>query len=237
MERLQKVMAHAGVASRRKSEEIIAAGRVKVNGEVVTEMGTKVDPQKDTIEVDGEEIEKEQKVYLKLYKPTGYVTTVKDPQGRKTVLDLIDGVDKRIYPAGRLDLDSSGLLLLTNDGDLTHKITHPSHELDKEYEVVINGQLKRQEIKQFKKGIDLQEGRTAPAKINKVNEDNKNTTYKVIIHEGMNRQIRRMFDVLGYKVVSLIRVRIGNITLGSLNPGEHKALSREEVQDLLRLLQ
>lgn len=236
MERLQKVMAHAGVASRRKSEEIIAAGRVKVNGEIVTAMGTKVDPQKDTIEVDGEEIEKEKKVYLKLYKPTGYVTTVKDPQGRKTVLDLIEGVDKRIYPAGRLDLDSSGLLLLTNDGDLTHKITHPSHELDKEYEVVINGQLNDQEIKHFKEGIDLQEGRTAPAEIKKVNEDSQNTTYKVIIHEGMNRQIRRMFDVLGYKVVSLIRVRIGSITLGSLKPGEHKALSREEVQDLLRLL-
>lgn len=229
-------MAHAGVASRRKSEEIIAEGRVKVNGEIVTAMGTKVDPQKDTIEVDGEEIEKEKKIYLKLYKPTGYVTTVKDPQGRKTVLDLIEGVDKRIYPAGRLDLDSSGLLLLTNDGDLTHKITHPSHELDKEYEVVINGQLNDQEIKQFKEGIDLQEGRTAPAEIKKVNEDSKNTTYKVIIHEGMNRQIRRMFDVLGYKVVSLIRVRIGSITLGSLKPGEHKTLSREEVQDLLRLL-
>ncbi|MFO7814302.1 MAG: pseudouridine synthase [Halanaerobiales bacterium] len=237
MERLQKLMAHAGIASRRKSEEIIAEGRVKVNGEVVTAMGTKVDPQKDKIEVDGEELEKEKKMYLKLYKPTGYITTVQDPQGRKTVMDLIDGVDKRIYPAGRLDLDSSGLLILTNDGDLTHKITHPSHQLDKEYEVVINGRLHKKDIKQFKEGIDLQEGRTASAQIKKINEDSKNTTYKVIIHEGMNRQLRRMFDVLGYKVVSLIRVRIGNITLGSLKPGNYKALSKEEVQDLLRLLQ
>ncbi len=236
MERLQKVMAHAGVASRRKSEEIIAEGRVKVNGVVVTEMGTKVDPAQDTIEVDGEEIEKETKTYLKLYKPRGYVTTVNDPQGRQTVMDLIHGIDKRIYPVGRLDLDSSGLLLLTNDGDLTHKITHPSHELDKEYMVVVNGELSQDELKRFKNGIQLEEGETSPAKIEMVNQDPKNTTYEVIIHEGMNRQIRRMFDRLGYEVVSLIRVRIGNISLGSLKPGEYRKLSSKELQDLLRLL-
>ncbi|HMA60472.1 MAG TPA: pseudouridine synthase [Halanaerobiales bacterium] len=236
MERLQKVMAHAGVASRRKSEEIIAEGRVKVNGVVVTEMGTKVDPAQDTIEVDGEEIEKETKTYLKLHKPRGYVTTVNDPQGRQTVMDLIHGIDKRIYPVGRLDLDSSGLLLLTNDGDLTHKITHPSHELDKEYMVVVNGELSQEEINRFKNGIQLEEGKTSPAEIEKVNQDPKNTTYQVIIHEGMNRQIRRMFDRLGYEVVSLIRVRIGNISLGSLKPGEHRKLSSKELQDLLRLL-
>ena len=236
MERLQKVMAHAGVASRRKSEEIIAEGRVKVNGVVVTEMGTKVDPAQDTIEVDGEEIEKETKTYLKLHKPRGYVTTVNDPQGRQTVMDLIHGIDKRIYPVGRLDLDSSGLLLLTNDGDLTHKITHPSHELDKEYMVVVNGELSQEEINRFKNGIQLEEGKTSPAKIEMVNQDPKNTTYQVIIHEGMNRQIRRMFDRLGYEVVSLIRVRIGNISLGSLKPGEHRKLSSKELQDLLRLL-
>ncbi len=236
MERLQKVMAHAGVASRRKSEEIIAEGRVKVNGVVVTEMGTKVDPAQDTIEVDGEEIEKETKTYLKLHKPRGYVTTVNDPQGRQTVMDLIHGIDKRIYPVGRLDLDSSGLLLLTNDGDLTHKITHPSHELDKEYMVVANGELSQEEINRFKNGIKLEEGKTSPAKIEMVNQDPKNTTYQVIIHEGMNRQIRRMFDQLGYEVVSLIRVRIGNISLGSLKPGEHRKLSSKELQDLLRLL-
>lgn len=236
MERLQKVMAHAGVASRRKSEEIIAEGRVKVNGVVVTEMGTKVDPQKDTIEVDGEEIEKEKKVYLKLYKPEDYVTTVNDPQGRKTVLDLVNGIEQRIYPVGRLDLDSSGLLLLTNDGDLTNKITHPSHEIDKEYMVVVNGHLRKDEIQKFKNGIELDEGKTSPAEIEEVNKDQKNTTYKVIIHEGMNRQIRRMFDNLGYDVVSLIRVRIGNISLGSLNPGKYRKLSSKELQDLLRLL-
>ncbi|HKL12218.1 MAG TPA: pseudouridine synthase [Halanaerobiales bacterium] len=235
MERLQKVMAHAGVASRRKSEEIIAEGRVKVNGVVVTEMGTKVDPTEDTIEVDGEEIEKESKIYLKLYKPKGYVTTVNDPQGRKTVMDLIQGIDKRIYPVGRLDLDSSGLLLLTNDGDLTYKITHPSHELDKEYMVVVDGLLNEDELKKFKNGIVFDEGKTSPAKIKKVNQDHKNTTYEVIIHEGMNRQIRRMFDILGYQVVSLIRVRIGNISLGSLKPGEYKKVSRKKLQNLLRL--
>src|SRR6056297_13005 len=236
MERLQKVMAHAGVASRRKSEEIIAEGRVKVNGVVVTEMGTKVDPSQDTIEVDGEEIEKETKTYLKLHKPRGYVTTVNDPQGRQKVMDLIHGIDKRIYPVGRLDLDSSGLLLLTNVGDLTHKITHPSHELDKEYMVVVNGELSQKELKRFKNGIQLEEGKTSPAKIEMVNQDPKNTTYQVIIHEGMNRQIRRMFDQLGYQVVSLIRVRIGNISLGSLKPGEYRKLSSKELQDLLRLL-
>ena len=236
MERLQKVMAHAGVASRRKSEEIIAEGRVKVNGVVVTEMGTKVDPAQDTIEVDGEEIEKETKTYLKLHKPRDYVTTVNDPQGRQTVMDLIHGIDKRIYPVGRLDLDSSGLLLLTNDGDLTNKITHPSHELDKEYMVVVNGELSQKELNRFKNSIQLEEGKTSPAKIEMVNQDPKNTTYKVTIHEGMNRQIRRMFDQLGYQVVSLIRVRIGNISLGSLKPGEYRKLSRKELQDLLRLL-
>ncbi len=236
MERLQKVMAHAGVASRRKSEDIIAEGRVKVNGVVVTEMGTKVDPVHDTIEVDGEEIEKEKKIYIKLHKPKGYVTTVNDPQGRQTVLDLIHSIDKRIYPVGRLDLDSSGLLLLTNDGDLTYKITHPSHELDKEYTVVVNGELTKAELNRFKKGIQLEEGKTSPAKIEKVNQDSKNTTYKVIIHEGMNRQIRRMFDKLGYEVVSLIRVRIGNISLGSLQPGEYRKLSRKKLQDLKGLL-
>jgi len=236
MERLQKVMAHAGIASRRKSEEIIAAGRVKVNGEIVTEMGTKVNPQKDTIEVDGKIISKEKKVYYKLYKPTGYVTTVDDPQGRDTVLDLVDDTKQRIYPVGRLDMDSSGLLILTNDGDLTYKITHPSHELDKEYEVVVNGRLDSNNLNNFRQGIKLKEGKTSPARIYKINEDRKNTTYKVIIHEGMNRQVRRMFEVLGFNVVSLKRVRIGNITLGSLRPAEYKQISNENLKDLLRLL-
>ena len=236
MERLQKVMAHAGVASRRKSEEIIAAGRVKVNGKKVTEMGIKVDPQKDIIEVDGKEISKEKKVYYKLYKPTGYVTTVEDPQGRNTVLDLLNDTNQRIYPVGRLDMDSSGLLILTNDGDLTYKITHPSHEFEKEYEVVVNGKLNSDNLNLFKQGIKLKEGKTSPARIYKINEDSKNTTYKVIIHEGMNRQIRRMFDKLGFNVVSLKRVRIGNITLGSLRPAEYKQISKEDLKDLLRLL-
>jgi pseudouridine synthase len=161
---------------------------------------------------------------------------VNDPQGRQTVLDLIHGIDKRIYPVGRLDLDSSGLLLLTNDGDLTYKITHPSHELDKEYTVVVNGNLSNAELHRFINGIQLEEGKTSPARIEKVNQDSKNTTYKVIIHEGMNRQIRRMFDKLGYEVVSLIRVRIGNISLGSLQPGEYRKLSRKKLQDLKGLL-
>ncbi|MDZ7672642.1 MAG: pseudouridine synthase [Halanaerobiales bacterium] len=236
MERLQKVMAHAGVASRRKSEEIIAAGRVKVNGETVTEMGTKVDPQNDVIEVDEKKISKEKKVYYKLYKPTNYVTTVDDPQGRNTILDLIGDINQRIYPVGRLDMDSSGLLILTNDGDLTYKITHPSHELEKEYEVVVNGKLDSNNLNNFRQGIKLQEGKTSPAKIYKINEDSKNTTYKVIIHEGMNRQIRRMFEKLGHNVVSLKRVRIGNITLGSLRLTEYKPIGKKELQDLSRLL-
>lgn len=228
-------MAHAGIASRRKSEEIIKKGRVKVNGKLVTEMGFKVDPKKDIIEVDGRVIEEEEKIYLKLYKPRGYVTTVDDPRGRKTVLDLISDIDQRIYPVGRLDLDTSGLLLLTNDGDFTYKITHPSYELDKEYIVVVNGQLDNRQLEKFKKGIRLEEKKTSNAQIRQLNQDNKNTTYKVIIHEGLNRQIRRMFDKIGYKVVSLKRVRIGNISLGSLNVGEHKKLSRKELQNLLSI--
>jgi len=235
MERLQKVMAHAGIASRRKCEKIIEEGRVKVNGVVITKMGAKVDPIEDIIEVDGQEIEKEEKIYLKLYKPTGYVTTVKDPHGRKTVMDLINGIEQRIYPVGRLDSDSSGLLLLTNDGKLTHRITHPSFELDKEYEVVVEGKPTEKKLNEFRTGIELKEGKTAPAQLEKINEDNKNFTYKVVIHQGMNRQIRRMFDKIGYRVLSLKRLKIDNIGLGSLRPGEYKTLCKQEVENLLRL--
>ncbi|MCF8008752.1 MAG: rRNA pseudouridine synthase [Halanaerobiales bacterium] len=233
MERLQKVMAHAGVASRRKSEEIISEGRVKVNGKIIKEMGFKVDPKHDKILVDGEPIQEEKKIYIKLNKPTGYITTVNDPHKRKKVTDLINGIDKRIYPIGRLDMDSSGLLLMTNDGDLTHKVTHPSYQLDKEYIVVVNGSLTKQEKNNFKKGIYLKEGKTAESKLEKVNQDSKNSTYRVTIHQGINRQIRRMFKKLGYEVVSLKRIRIGNISLGNLQPGEYKLLSREKIQNML----
>lgn len=236
MERLQKVMAHAGVASRRKSEDIIAQGRVRVNGETVTEMGFKVDPEVDVIEVDGELISKEKRVYLLLNKPEGYITTVSDPEDRPTVMDLIPDLKQRVYPAGRLDFDSSGLLILTNDGELTYKLTHPKKEVDKTYWVRAKGKIEREDFNKFEEGMIIDGQKTSPAVIKNVNYQDDITEFEIIIHEGRNRQIRRMCKIAGFPVKKLKRIGFAFLTLQGLNEGEYRYLSDEEVQKLKNMI-
>lgn len=232
MERLQKVMAHAGVASRRKSEEIIAEGRVMVNGETITEMGFKVDPEVDVIEVDGELISKEKRIYLLLNKPEGYITTVSDPEDRETVMDLIPDLEQRVYPAGRLDYDSSGLLIMTNDGELTYKLTHPKKEVDKKYFVRAVGKIKEEDFAKFEEGMVIDGEKTSPAKIENVNIFEETTEFEITIHEGRNRQVRRMCRIAGYKVIKLKRTAFAFLTLEGLNEGEYRFLSDDEIKRL-----
>ncbi|MGM0436696.1 MAG: pseudouridine synthase [Bacillota bacterium] len=234
-DRLQKVMAHAGVASRRKSEEIIKQGRVKVNGEIVTEMGVKVEPVVDEIEVDGNIISKEKKVYILLYKPLGYVTTVDDPRGRKTVLDLIDDVKQRIYPVGRLDYNTSGLLLLTNDGELTYVLTHPSYEIEKTYLVEAKGYVDDNKLEKLEKGIKLSDGMTAPGRIELKDRDSFTTKFTLTIHEGRNRQVRRMCKKISNPVKNLERTKFANLNLKGLEPGDYRKLTTKELKKLQNL--
>ena len=234
-ERLQKVMAAAGVASRRRAEELIAQGRVTINGEVVREMGVKVDPERDRVEVDGRPLSPETKVYLAVHKPEGVVTTADDPEGRPTILDLVPAELGRVYPVGRLDMDSRGLVLLTNDGDLAHKLMHPSYEHEKEYRVKVAGQPGQTAFNQFRQGILLEDGLTAPAEI-AVQERLRDATWlRVVLHEGRKRQVRRMFDALEHPVRDLLRVRVGPIQLGNLPAGDWRRLSAREVQALRRM--
>lgn len=234
-ERLQKFMASCGVASRRKCEEIILAGRVKVNGKVVSELGVKVDPSKDKVEYEGKVINKEEnKVYIMLNKPEGYITSVKDEKGRKTILDIVK-VKERIYPVGRLDYDSSGLLILTNDGDMYNKIIHPRVEITKKYIVVVEGEFKERELKKFRSGVDIGGYITAPAEIKVLKFEDNKTTIEVGIHEGKNRQIRRMCSALNHNVLALKRVAVGNIKLGNLKRGEYRPLTKEELNYIREL--
>ena len=236
MERLQKVMAHAGVASRRKSEEIIAEGRVKVNGEIVEEMGFKVNPEQDEIVVDGEVIREEKKRYILLNKPEGYITTVSDPEGRPTVMDLIPDLKQRLYPAGRLDYDSSGLRLMTNDGDLTYKLTHPKKEVDKKYRVLVQGKLSQEDFEKFEAGMIIDGQKTAPAKISNMNYKDEQTQFDIVIHEGRNRQVRRMVKIVGFSVISLKRIAFAFLTLKGVKEGEFRYLSDQEVDKLKNIL-
>lgn len=238
-ERLQKYIARCGVASRRKSEELILSGQIKVNGNVITELGTKVNINTDVVEYNNKVIKhEEKKVYIMLNKPEGYITSASDEKGRKTVLDLID-VEERIYPIGRLDYDSSGLLLLTNDGDIYNKIIHPRVAIDKKYIALCEGKFTEKEIEKFKNGIDIGGYITSNANIEIIDEENikiKKTgetsirsTVEITIHEGKNRQIRRMCASLNHNVVTLKRVSIGSIKLGNLKKGSWRMLTQEEI--------
>ncbi len=234
--RLQKYIAKSGVTSRRKAEKLIEKGRVKVNGKVVTEMGVKINPDKDVIYVDNKEVKMEDNnVYIILNKPEGYVTTLYDEYGRPKVADLIKGIKERIYPIGRLDYNTSGLLLLTNDGKLTYKITHPRHHINKTYLVKVKGILSEEKMEKFRNGIDIGGYVTAPASIKLLNENKSNSLVKVIIHEGRNRQIRRMMDALGHPVIGLKRVAIGKIVLGKLPKGQWRHLREDEINYLKSL--
>ena len=240
-ERLQKILSAAGIASRRAAEEYIREGRVSVNGETVTELGTKADPDTDDIRVDGRRLRTPQRRrYILLYKPRGYITSRSDPQRRPTVIDLLTkgGVRDYVYPVGRLDYESEGLLLLTSDGDLAAKLTHPSHEVAREYEARVRGVPDRHALERLAKGIMLDGRKTAPAQVKllKVNESTSglNATLSVTIHEGRNRQVRRMCEAVGHPVDRLRRVRIGPITDPYIRPGEFRDLDAKEIAALKR---
>ena len=233
--RLQKIISQAGIASRRAAEKLIAEGRVSVNGETVTEMGTKADPVRDDIRVDGRRIKSTERLrYILLYKPAGYVTTRSDPQRRRTVIDLLHGVREYVYPVGRLDYDTQGLLLLTNDGDLAAKLTHPRHQVDRTYEVYVSGMPDDEAIDRLRRGIPLDGRRTLPADVllrNRGRRD-RNGVVIITIREGRNRQVRRMLEAVGHPVESLRRIRFGSLTDRGLRPGEWRELSELEVEKL-----
>lgn len=232
--RLQKYMADAGIASRRKCEDLIASGRVEVNGRVVNVPGTKI-TENDLVKVDGKELGQNRKnVYIALNKPVGYISTAKDQFSRKTVLDLVDTIKERIYPVGRLDYETSGLILLTNDGEMANKLLHPRYEIRKVYRAGIKGLLKEDDIRSFKKGIAIEDYITAPANIRVLETALKASTIEIEIHEGKNRQVRKMFEALGYSVLRLKRVAFGPISLGGLGEGKWRYLSRDEIDALKR---
>ncbi|PTM58637.1 pseudouridine synthase [Desmospora activa] len=232
MERLQKVMAHAGVASRRKCEELIRLGRVQVNGHPVTELGRRVDPIKDRIQVDGREIRQESKRYFLFYKPRGVITSLSDPHGRRVVTDFFREVDQRVYPVGRLDYDTEGLLLLTNDGELANRLAHPRHEVDKVYQARVVGHPGEEALQRLRRGIKLEDGWTAPAQVRLLEKEEKGSWLELIIHEGRNRQIRRMLKAIGHPVRRLIRTQVAFLTLDGLRPGRHRELKPAEVTQL-----
>lgn len=236
-ERLHKVMAQAGLASRRHSEELIQAGRVKVNGVVVTALGTKVIPGKDIIEVDGRPLGRpEELVHILMNKPKGYVTTLFDPQGRPKVVDLLEGeIAERVYPVGRLDYDTEGLLLLTNDGELANAIMHPSMQVKKTYIAKVRGVPGPAKLKALEEGIELEDGLTAPAEVKLVDAKGPNAaTVSIRIHEGRNRQVRRMFEAVGHEVIHLKRTTLGPLTVKEMAVGEWRYLTPTEIADLRR---
>lgn len=236
MERLQKAIAKSGVTSRRKAEKLIEAGQVEVNGKVVRELGTKVAP-KDEIKVDGIPIEKEPPVYILFYKPRGVISSVSDDKNRKTVTDFFEEYTERLYPVGRLDYDTSGILLMTNDGDFTNTILHPSHQINKEYVVRTKGIPSRERLKLFKKGIhsDGEILKATHVKIMSINKKKQIAIVKVVLHQGKNRQIRRMFEAIGTPVQKLKREKFGFLTLDGLTAGDYRELTPHEVAELIKL--
>ncbi len=237
MERLQKILAGAGVASRRKCEELILSGKVQVNGETVTTLGTKADPDVDTITVDGKTIGVEKKLYLVFNKPKGVITSASDPQGRKIVTDYLKGIDERVYPVGRLDYDTEGLLLLTNDGEFAHLLTHPKHHVPKTYLATVKGVPHGTALDKLKQGIMLEDGMTAPAEVeyHDLDTDGKSSTISITIHEGRNRQVRRMFEAISHPVIKLKRISFGELFLGNLKRGLYRHLTKDEIESFYKL--
>ncbi len=232
MERLQKVIANSGVCSRRKAEDLILAGKVKVDGKVVTELGLKVS-EKSVIEVDGNLISKEEKEYYLLNKPRGVLTTTSDDKSRKTVIDLID-TDKRIYPVGRLDYDTTGVLLLTNDGDFANMIMHPKNEIDKVYVAKVKGIVNGDAVHKLENGVIIDNSlvKASRVKVKKIDTNNNHSLVEITIHEGKNHQVKKMFEAVGYLVDKLKRERVAFLTTDNLNSGEYRKLSNKEVSKL-----
>ncbi len=238
--RLQKFLAEAGIASRRKCEEFILQGQVKVNGKIVTELGTKVDPKNDEIYYQDKKVEYQPNdmVYILLNKPIGYVTTAKDQFGRDSVLDLVK-TNKRLVPVGRLDMYTSGALILTNDGDFVYKITHPKHEIPKTYNATIKGQITKEDIYKLEKGVEIDNNensyKTRPAKVKilKIDIEKNISRIQITIHEGKNRQVRKMCESVGYKVLALHRSKIGNLDVKDVPLGKWRYLKQKEIKDLI----
>ncbi len=233
--RLQKYMAEAGIASRRKAEELILEGKVKVNGKIVDELGIKIVPNKDIVEYNGKKVVLEKEyVYILLNKPIGYVTTVKDQFNRDSILDLVK-TNKRIVPVGRLDMYTSGAIILTNDGDFVYKVTHPKHEIEKTYTVTIKGIVKNNEVEELKKGVKIEDYITKPAKVKilKTDEEKNVSRLEITIHEGKNRQVRKMCEAIGHKVLALHRSKIAGIGVKDLELGKWRYLTKNEVKKIL----
>ncbi len=232
--RLQKYMAACGIASRRACEQLILQGRVSVNGETITHLGTQVE-EKDIVVFDGQQIQPaEKRVYIMLYKPDKVISTANDPEGRKTVLDLIE-TKQRLYPVGRLDYHTEGLILLVNDGDAAYHLTHPKFEIEKEYLAVIAGGIEREEILELQSGVIIDGIKTAPCKIKRCDATEHTTSLSVILHEGRNRQVRKMFEAVGKNVLHLTRIRHGELVLSGLKPGQWRYLNAEEIAYLENL--
>ena len=233
-ERLQKILANAGIASRRKCEELILNGKVEVNGEIVTELGTKVS-DKDTVKYNGKIVKpEEEKVYILLNKPIGYVTTAKDQFNRETVLDLVK-INKRIVPVGRLDMYTSGALILTNDGEFVNMLTHPRNEINKTYNVTLKGLIENEDIQKLQSGVEIDDGYiTKPAKVKilKIDEEKNISRIQITIHEGKNRQVRKMCEAINKKVLALHRSKIGNIEVKGLKVGNWRYLTNKEIENL-----
>ena len=240
-ERLQKFLAESGVASRRKSEELILNGKVKVNGITVTELGIKINPENDIVEYNGKVIKKENnKVYILLNKPIGYVTTVKDQFKRDTVMDLVKGVKERVVPVGRLDMYTSGALLLSNDGEFVNKVTHPKHEIEKTYNATVVGKITKEDVEKLTSGVEIEDNgeiyktKNAKVKILKIDEIKNISRVQITIHEGKNREVRKMCEAVGKKVLALHRCKIGNIDVKDLALGKWRYLNKKEIEELLK---
>ena len=240
-ERLQKFLAECGIASRRKCEELISQGLVKVNGIVVTELGTKINPEIDVVEYNNKILKKEnKKIYILLNKPIGYVTTVKDQFNRDSVLDLVKDIKERIVPVGRLDMYTSGALLLSNDGEFVNKITHPKNEIEKTYNVTVIGKVTEEEVKMLENGVKIENDgeeyitKKAKVKILKIDEEKNLSRIQIVIHEGKNREVRKMCEAIGKKVLALHRSKIGNIDVKDLRLGKWRFLKKKEIDDLMK---
>jgi 23S rRNA pseudouridine2605 synthase len=236
--RLQKLIAGTGLASRRKAESLIAAGRVMVNGKTVTELGTKVDPARDHVKVDGKHLRAPQPfVYLMLNKPKNVVSTLDDPGGRTTVKDYLPGVSVRVFPVGRLDFDSEGLMLLTNNGELAQALLHPRYHVPKTYLIKVKGALTDENLRTLERGVRLEDGMTGPAQVKKVRKVEANSWLEITIREGRKHQVKRMLEAVGHPVIKLMRIRMGSLLLGDLQPGEFRFLTDREANALRQLVE
>lgn len=233
LERLHKVLSKGGITSRRGAERLILEGKVKVNNQIITALGIKVDPQLDEILVENRKVSLEKKIYLLLYKPKGYITTLSDKYQRPKVVDLIKDIKERIYPVGRLDIDTSGVLLLTNDGKFSNKLTHPKFKVEKSYLVKFRGCISGQNIRRLSLGVNLNDGLTLPVKIKVLQKDSNFTKLLLTLREGRNRQIKRMGEVIGHKVIDLERIAFAGLNLDNLKVGEYRHLTQAEKNRLL----